>query len=133
VFGSCLLLTSQNALHATVRVGCFLGRCKILENEAFIEFETARKERAFYRSFYHSFQGFTTFKYFLDINDFDLKAITAIAPPRLVLTAIGELKIVKKFITQIQSCCHLLNSISSISHQMNSESGFLIWKTCSAS
>lgn len=74
--------------------GCYFGWCKILEDEAFLEYETSdKKARLFNIQFYTVFKSITGFHYFHGIADGEMATIEEASVPRLVLTAIGELMI----------------------------------------
>jgi hypothetical protein len=76
--------------------GCYFGWCKILEDEAFLEFELSdRKARDFNIQFKRVFKGLTGFYYFQDLNATEMPAIETAQVPRLALTGIGELMIKK--------------------------------------
>ncbi|MBP1466713.1 hypothetical protein EYB53_013435 [Candidatus Chloroploca sp. M-50] len=73
--------------------GCYIGWCKILEDEAFIEYEMSNKKaRDFSIRFNTVFKSLTNFSYFQTSN-IDTLAIQEATPPRFTLTAIGELMI----------------------------------------
>jgi hypothetical protein len=79
-------------LSTLYQFGCYFAWCKILEDEAFIEYETSdRKAKEFSIQFYRVFKGITSFYYFEDIRDELSPSIADVTPPRLALTAIGEL------------------------------------------
>jgi hypothetical protein len=72
--------------------GVYFGWCKILEDEAFLEYESSNKKaRLFNIRFYTVFKAITGFHYFSEVPDGQLELIEQAAVPRLVLTAIGEL------------------------------------------
>lgn len=74
--------------------GSYFGWCKILENEAFIEFEIShKKSREFNKCFYRAFKGITGFYYFKDLEAKEMSSVEKATVPRLALTAIGELMI----------------------------------------
>lgn len=74
--------------------GCYFGWCKILENEAFLEYETSdKKARLFNIQFYTVFKAITGFHYFREISNEQHFSVKEATIPRLVLTAIGELMI----------------------------------------
>lgn len=76
--------------------GCYFGWCKILENEAFIEFQSSdRKAREFNIHFNRVFKGITGFYYFKDIEHDEMPSVEEATVPRLALTGIGELMIKK--------------------------------------
>ncbi|NJK70321.1 MAG: hypothetical protein HC941_30850 [Microcoleus sp. SU_5_3] len=73
---------------------CYFGWCKILEDEAFLEYETSDKEaRLFNIEFYTVFKAMTGFHYFREISGEQLSSTKEATIPRLALTAIGELMI----------------------------------------
>ena len=75
-------------------VGCYFGWCKILEDEAFLEYEVSNKRaRLFNIEFYSVFKAMTGFHYFKEVPTGELTPVEAATIPRLVLTAIGELMI----------------------------------------
>jgi hypothetical protein len=72
--------------------GNYLGWCKILEDAAFLEFETSdRRAREFSIRFYRVFKAMTGFWYFSDLDKGEIEDVEAATVPRLALTAIGEL------------------------------------------
>jgi hypothetical protein len=74
--------------------GAYLGWCKILEDAAFLEFETSdRKAREFSIHFYRVFKALTGFWYFSDMGEGKIEGVEKATVPRLALTAIGELMI----------------------------------------
>lgn len=74
--------------------GCYFGWCRILEDEAFIEYEVSdKKARLFNIEFYTVFKSITGFHYFRKVSDEQISSVKEATIPRLVLTAIGELMI----------------------------------------
>lgn len=72
--------------------GVYLGWCKILEDAAYLEFETSdRKAREFSIRFYRVFKALTGFWYFSGFDEGEVEGVEAATVPRLALTAIGEL------------------------------------------
>lgn len=72
--------------------GSYLGWCKTLEDEAYLEFETSdRRAREFSIGFYRVFKALTGFWYFSDLDEGEIAGIEEATVPRLALTAIGEL------------------------------------------
>ena len=70
--------------------GSYFGWSKIIENEAYLEFETSKTEKNFYINFNRVYKGLTGFQYFKDL---DKDVSPQLGIHRLVLTAIGELMI----------------------------------------
>jgi hypothetical protein len=75
--------------------GQFFGYAGILDKEAFLEFNTNKKQRRFHIGFYRVFKGLTGFVYFKNTTNTDLPELDKANIPRFVLTAIGELMIRK--------------------------------------
>jgi hypothetical protein len=74
--------------------GSYLGWCKILEDEAYLEFETSdRRAREFSKHFYRVFKALTGFWYFSKVDLQEVGDVEEATVPRLALTAIGELMI----------------------------------------
>jgi hypothetical protein len=72
--------------------GCYFGWCRILEDEAFIEFETStRRAKRFNIMFNTVYKGLTGFQYFGKVDDIPAEEIENASVPRMVITAIGEL------------------------------------------
>jgi len=83
-------------LSTLYQFGSYLGWCKIIEDAAYLEFETSNKRaRAFSIHFYRVFKALTGFGYFAGINASEIMGIEEATVPRLALTAIGELMIQK--------------------------------------
>jgi hypothetical protein len=77
-------------------LGAYFGWCKILEDEAFLEFETSNaRAKKFNIMFNTVYKGLTGFQYFDKINDLPLSEVEAASVPRLAITAISELMIKK--------------------------------------
>jgi hypothetical protein len=75
-------------------LGCYFGWCKILENEAFLEYETSNKKAKLFNIQYNRvFKGITGFYYFKDVNNDEMSSVEEATVPRMALTAIGELMI----------------------------------------
>lgn len=73
--------------------GCYFGWCKILENEAFLQYEVSdRRSKNFSIHFKRVFKGIDSFYYFQDLGE-RVSTIEKATVPRLALTAIGELMI----------------------------------------
>jgi len=73
--------------------GNYFGWAKIIENEAFLEFEKRKKEKRFYMGFYRIFKSLTGSDYFENTQLKDSLNIDSSGINRFVLTAIGELMI----------------------------------------
>ena len=75
-------------------LGSYFGWCKILEDEAFIEFETSNKRAKDFSIIYHRvYKGITGFQYFHDFHEISEEEIEYASVPRMALTAIAELMI----------------------------------------
>ena len=75
-------------------LGCYFGWCKIIEEEAFIEFVTSdRQARRFSSQFYGVFKALTSFSCFEGVPPGEIENVEGAAVPRFILTAIGELMI----------------------------------------
>ncbi len=73
-------------------IGCYFGWSKVLEDEAFLEYELSNKKaKQFSIQFNRVFKGLTGFYYFKDVNHSEMPDIKQASVPRLALTAIGEL------------------------------------------
>ena len=76
--------------------GRYFGWCKILENEAFLEYETSdQKAKLFNIQYNRVFKGITGFYYFKDLEEGEISSVEEATVPRMALTAIGELMIKK--------------------------------------
>lgn len=75
--------------------GNYFGWAKILELEAYLEFEDDCEVKTFYKCFYRIFKSLTGFDYFKNIGPDDIRDIYSSSVPRFVLTAVGELMIKK--------------------------------------
>lgn len=74
--------------------GCFFGWAKVIEDEAYTEFESSnRKAREFNKLFNRVFEGFTSFDYIKPLAGGDNILIEKATMFRFLLTAIGELLI----------------------------------------
>ena len=77
-------------------IGSYFGWCKILEDEAFIEFETSHsRARKFNTMFNTVYKGLTGFQYFSKVDDLPMSEVEAASIPRLTITAISELMVKK--------------------------------------
>jgi hypothetical protein len=77
-------------------LGSYFGWCKILENEAFLEYEISDKRaKDFSIQFNRVFKGITGFYYFQDVKDSEMSSVETATVPRLALTALGELMMKK--------------------------------------
>ena len=77
-------------------LGSYFGWCKILENEAFLEYEISDKRaKGFSIQFNRVFKGITGFYYFQDLKDSEMSSVETATVPRLALTALGELMMKK--------------------------------------
>ena len=77
-------------------MGCYFGWSKVLEDEAFLEYELSNKKaKQFSIQFNRVFKGLTGFYYFKDVKDSEMSDIKQASVPRLALTAIGELMLKK--------------------------------------
>ncbi|NIS81631.1 MAG: hypothetical protein GTO14_15820 [Anaerolineales bacterium] len=75
-------------------LGSYFGWCKILEDEAFLEYETSDKRaKEFSIHFYRVFKGITGYYYFQNVDEEEMPSIDEAVVPRFALTAIGELMI----------------------------------------
>jgi hypothetical protein len=74
--------------------GSYLSWGKILEDVAFLEFETSnRKAREFSIHFYRVFKTLTGFYYFSGLDDGEIEGVEEATVPHLALTAMAELMI----------------------------------------
>lgn len=77
-------------------LGAYFGWCKILEDEAFIEFETSDvRAKNFNIMFKTVYKGLTGFQYFDEIDDLPANEVESATVPRLAITAVGELMVKK--------------------------------------
>ncbi len=77
-------------------LGCYFGWSKVLEDEAFLEYELSNKRaKQFSIQFNRVFKGLTGFYYFKDVDDSEMPNIKQASVPRLALTAVGELMLKK--------------------------------------